>query len=133
VAPSNDPHGLGAALARLGNSSRKGARASANAVAVLLGDGETVECVVQGQLYGANAVALLTNRRLLFVNEREFKPDVVDVTLDATVTVQGWQDERAAALLVQRNEVSAQIERIADKPLAQELAQRIRARAAGTG
>ena len=125
----NDPSGLGAALGRLGSSGRKGARASATAAAVLLAEGEIVECAVQGQLYGANAVALLTNGRLLLVNDREFKPDVVEFVVDAEISVQGWQDERTAALLVQRGEHSAQIERIGDKALAQELAQRIRARA----
>jgi hypothetical protein len=98
---------------------------------VLLGEGEAVECAVQGQLYGSNCVVLLTNQRLLIVNDREFKPDVIEIPVDASVSVQGWQDDRNAALLVQRAEVTAQIERIADKPLAQELAQRIRARAAG--
>jgi hypothetical protein len=34
---------------------------------------------------------------------------------------------------VQRGDQSAQIERIGDKPMAQELAQRIRARATGQG
>jgi len=130
---SNDPGGLGAALGRLGSGGRKGAKASANAVAVLLREGEIVECIVQGQLYGSNAVALLTNARLLFVNEREFRPDVVEFVVDASINVQGWQDDRAAALLVQRGDQSAQIERIGDKPLAQELAQRIRARASGQG
>jgi len=130
---SNDPSGLGAALGRLGSGGRKGAKASANAVAVLLREGEIVECIVQGQLYGSNAVALLTNARLLFVNEREFRPDVVEFVVDASINVQGWQDDRAAALLVQRGDQSAQIERIGDKPLAQELAQRIRARASGQG
>jgi len=125
---ANDPYGLGAALGRLGNNSRKGAKAAANAAALLLGDGELVECVVQGQLYGANAVALLTNNRILIVNDREFKPDVVEVEVDASTSVQGWQDDKSAALLIQRNEISAQIERIADKPMAQEMAQRIRAR-----
>jgi hypothetical protein len=129
----NDPSGLGAALARLGSGGRKGAKAAANAAALLLRDGEIVECAVQGQLYGSNAVVLLTNGRLLIVNDREFRPDVIEIVVDASVTVQGWADDRAAAVLVQRNEVSAQVERIADKPLAQELAQRIRARATGQG
>jgi hypothetical protein len=98
---------------------------------VLLQEGEVVECAVQGQLYGSNAVVLLTDQRLLVVNDREFRPDVLEMTVDASVSVQGWQDDRAAALLIQRAEVSAQVERIGDKPLAQEMAQRIRARAAG--
>jgi hypothetical protein len=130
---TNDPCGLGAALGRLGSGSRKGAKAAATAVAVLLREGEIVECLVQGQLFGANAVALLTNARLLVVNEREFRPDVVEFVVDNTISVQGWQDDRAAALLIQRAEVSAQIERIGDKLLAQELAQRIRSRTTGQG
>jgi hypothetical protein len=130
---SNDPAGLGAALGRLGSGGRKGAKAAATAVAVLLREGEVVECIVQGQLYGANAVALLTNARLLLVNDREFRPDIVEFVVDASIIVQGWADERAAALQVQSGAVSAQIERIGDKPIAQELAQRIRARAAGQG
>ena len=100
---------------------------------MLLREGEIVECAVQGQLFGCNAVALLTNGRLLVVNDREFRPDVVEFVVDAAISVQGWQDERAAALLLQRNELTAQIERIGDKPLAQEFAQRIRARASGQG
>ncbi|MEY2435083.1 MAG: hypothetical protein QOC92_4808 [Acidimicrobiaceae bacterium] len=130
---SNDPSGLGAALARLGSGGRKGAKAAANAVAVLLREGEIVECLVQGQLYGSNAVALLTNARVLLVNDREFRPDVIEFVVDNAISVQGWQDDRAAALLIQRADVAAQIERIAEKPLAQELAQRIRTRAAGQG
>ena len=125
--------GLGAALARLGSRSRKNAKPAANAVAVLLHDGEVVECVVQGQFYGAAAVALLTNERLLVVNDREFRPDIVEFAVDPSLSVQGWADEQAAALLLQRNDVTAQVERIGDKVIAQELAQRIRARAAGTG
>jgi len=129
----NDPAGLGAALARLGSGGRKGAKAAANAVAVLLHDGEVVECIAQGQFYGANGVVLLTNQRVLVVNDREHRPDVVEFTVDGGLTVQGWADDRAAALLLQRNELTAQVERIGDKAIAQELAQRIRARSSGTG
>jgi hypothetical protein len=67
------------------------------------------------------------------VNDREFKPDTIEFTADAECTVQGWQDDRSAALLVQSGGQSAQIERITDRPLAIELAQRLRARAAGQG
>jgi hypothetical protein len=126
---ANDPHGLGAAYGRLGSGGRKAGKASTAAVGVLLRDGEVVECVVQGQIYGANAVAVLTNARLLIVNDREFKPDIIDIALDPSVTVQGWQDDRTASLLIQQGASSAQLERIADRPLAMELAQRIRARA----
>jgi len=121
------------ALARLGGGGRRGARAAANAVAVLLREGEVVECIVQGQYLGANAVVLLTNERLLVVNDREFRPDVVEFTVDDAVTVQGWADDRSASVRIQRNETTVQVERIGDRALAQELAQRIRGRAGGTG
>ena len=129
----NDPHGLGMALGRLGGGARRSGRAAATAVAVLLREGETVECVVQGQYYGANAVVVLTNDRLLVVNDREFRPDVFELTIDDAVTVQGWADDRSASLLIQHHETTAQVERIGDRAIAQEMAQRIRSRAAGTG
>ena len=129
----NDPFGLGAALGRLSGGARKAGRGSANAVAVLLREGEIVECIVQGQFYGAAAVVLLTNERLLVVNDREYRPDVVEFVVDDGLTVQGWADDRHAALLIQRADLTAQVERIADRAIAQELAQRIRVRAAGTG
>jgi hypothetical protein len=137
VAPAapvvNDPHALGLALGRLGGGARRGAKASAAALGVLLSEGEVVEGLVAGQVYGANALGALTNKRLIVVNDRDFKPDVIEIALDSGTTVQGWQDDRSAALLLQGGGVTAQIERIADRPLAMELAQRIRARAAGQG
>ena len=53
----NDPHGLGIALGRLGGTARRGSKAAAAALGVLLGEGEVVEGLVAGQLFGANASA----------------------------------------------------------------------------
>jgi hypothetical protein len=121
------------ALGRLGGGARRGSKAAAAALGVVLAEGEVVESVVAGQVYGANAIGALTNQRFVVVNDREFKPDVIDITVDAGCTVQGWQDDRSAALLVQSRGQSAQVERIADRPLAVEMAHRLRARAAGQG
>jgi hypothetical protein len=131
MAAANDPHGLGMAIGRLGNGSRKAARSAVVAAGVLLGDGEVVECAVQGRFRDADALAVLTNQRLLVVNDRPWKADIVVLSVDRGLTVQGWQDDRAAALLIQRAEVAVQVERIVDRPLAMEMAQRLRARAAG--
>src|SRR5213078_4003313 len=90
----NDPHGLGIAMGRLGGGARKGAKASGAALAVLLSEGEIVEGLVTGQVYGSNAMCALTNKRLIVVNDREFKPDVIEIALDGGTTVQGWQDDR---------------------------------------
>lgn len=100
---------------------------------MLLAEGEIVEGLVAGQVFGANSVAAITNQRFIVVNDREFKPDVIEITVDAGCTVQGWQDDRNAALLVQSGSMSVQIERIGDRPMAMEMAQRLRARAAGQG
>jgi hypothetical protein len=129
----NDPHALGIAQSRLGGSARRGSKAATAALGVVLGEGEVVEAVVAGQLYGANALGALTNRRFIAVNDREFKPDVIEITVDAGCSVQGWQDDRTASLLVQGGGKTAQIERITDRPLAVEMAHRLRARAAGQG
>ena len=129
----NDPHALGVALGRLGGGARRASKAAAAALGVALAQGEVVEAVVAGQLYGANALGALTNQRFVVVNDREFKPDVIALAVDAGCVVQGWQDDRNAALLVQSGGQSAQIERIADRPMAVEMAHRLRARAAGQG
>jgi hypothetical protein len=129
----NDPHGLGLAMGRLGSGARRGSKSAGAALGVVLVEGEVVEGLAAGQLFGSNAIAALTNQRLIIVNDREFKPDVIEIQVDASTTVQGWQDDRSAAVLVQGGGQQAQIERIADRPLAMELAQRIRARAAGQG
>jgi hypothetical protein len=121
------------ALGRLGGGARRASKAAAAALGVALAQGEVVEAVVAGQLYGTNALGALTNQRFVVVNDREFKPDVIALTVDAGCVVQGWQDDRNAALLVQSGGQSAQIERIADRPMAVEMAHRLRARAAGQG
>jgi hypothetical protein len=120
-------------MGRLGGAARRGSKAAAAALGVALVETEVVQAVVAGQLYGANALGALTNHRFVVVNDREFKPDVIEITVDSGCTVQGWQDDRVAALLVQNGGQSVQIERIADRPLAVEMAHRLRARAAGQG
>ncbi|MGI8662619.1 MAG: hypothetical protein ACR2LQ_05335 [Acidimicrobiales bacterium] len=108
--------------------SKKAAKASATALAVLLQEGEVVECLVHGQLYGDDGVAALTERRLVFVNDKEWAPVVVAVPVDATLTVAGMQDDRTASLSFTSAGNVIQIDRIGDRALAMEMAQRIRTR-----
>jgi hypothetical protein len=134
VAPAiNDPHALGVAVSRFSGSARRASKAAVAVVGALLGDGELVECAVHGQFYGASALGVMTNRRLLLVNDREWKPDVASFNVDGALTIQGWQDERTASLMFQSGAQTAQLERIGDRPLAMEMAQRLRARAGGQG
>ena len=51
-----------------------------------------------------------------------------ELPVDSNLTVAGMQDERTASLTFQSNEHSVSVERISDRPLAMEMAQRVRAR-----
>jgi hypothetical protein len=96
----------------------------------VLDDGEFVECVVVGRFEGEPASATLTNRRLLVVNERAWRPAVVTVPVEGVV-VQGWQDARTASLMLVTDGRQLVVEQINDRPVAIEMAQRIRSRQAG--
>lgn len=136
VPTPQDPHALGAAINRLSagitGGPRKAAKASAIALAVLLRDGELVECVVAGQLLGEGGICALTDQRLVFITEREWVPDVFELPVDAELGVQGMQDDRAAQLTFTRGQSVAVVERITDRHLAMEMAQRIRMRTGTT-
>ncbi len=123
-----DPAGLGPAVSRLGNSSRKAGRAALSVVATELQPGEQIQVVAVGRYLGANGVLALTDRRLLVVNDREWQPDITTVDLTAGLTVTGWQDDRRASLLFERDEHQLVIDQIADRDLAQEIAAGVRDR-----
>jgi hypothetical protein len=106
---------------------RRSARTAAAIAASVLDDGEVVECLVQGAYQGSNAVAVLTGRRLLVVNDKEWKPAVVTLHLSAGDTVQGFGDERTASLTFTSGGTAVSVESISDTALAKEMAQRARA------
>ncbi len=125
-----DPHGLGTAVSRLGNSGRKSAKASLLVAGALLDEGETVECAVAGRFEGEPGAAVLTDRRVLLVNERAWSPSVTILPVDKGLAVQGWQDDRTASLTFSADGRQLVIEQIGDRQLAVEVAGRIRARTA---
>jgi hypothetical protein len=130
---ADDPHALGGAINRLSGGgllggAKKAAKAPATALAVLLQEGEVVECLCVGQLYGEDGVVALTDRRLLFVNAKEWVPVVVGVPVDSTLSVAGMQDDRTATLTFTTGGNTIQVDRIGDRALAMEMAQRIRGR-----
>lgn len=94
----------------------------------VLEDGETVEAVVGGKLDGNGAVLVLTDRNLLLVDDRPWKPVTERLALDSDLQVQGWQDERTASLTLLVSGRHLVVDRIPDRPLAIEMAQRIRYR-----
>jgi hypothetical protein len=121
-----DPHGLGLSVSRLGSGARRAGKVALAVLSTVLEDGEVVAVVVQGRFRGEAAVAALVEGKVVIVNDRQWKPDVVVLPVDAQLVVQGWQDERTAALTFVSGERHEVIERIGDRGLAIELAQRVR-------
>jgi hypothetical protein len=66
--------------------------------------------------------------RLIAVNDKSWKPEVVEIGIDPGLDVQGWQEDRMATLLLRRPERTVVIDRILDGQVAAELANNIRAR-----
>ncbi len=123
-----DSAGLGAAIGRLGNASRKLGKSAFMVLACTLDTDERVEVVVQGRFLGAAGVMALTDRRLLIVNAREWNPDVMPVGLEPGLTVKGWQDGGTAALVLARDGHELVVDRIADLDVVQQIVTQIRAR-----
>lgn len=125
-----DPHGVGQAAARLGSGGRRTGKVAFLLLAAVLEPEDVVEIVVSGRLHGYNAAAALAGSKLVLVNDREWKPEVVVLPIGPALQVQGWQDDRAATLLFQDGERQEVVERIPDRLLAIEFAQRVRDRVA---
>ncbi len=121
-----DVFGLRAAIGRLSGRAQRSATVAATVAAAVLGVDERVVVAVQGRLRGRDGVALLTDRRVLLVNDEPLEPVVRSMPLRASMVVQGWQDDRVAALVVTDRDVTETIDRIVDRPLAVELARRLR-------
>ena len=88
---------------------------------------------MQGRFQGQPGVAVLIARRVLLVNEAQWKVGVERIDIDAALTVQGWQDDKVASLIFQAGDRSVTIEGIGDRALAQEMAGRVRAKVAEGG
>jgi hypothetical protein len=123
-----DPNGLGVAAMRMGNGARRNAKIPLLVAGAVLESGEAVEAVVAGRFEGNAAVLVLTDRGVLLVDERPWKPITERFTVDASTQVQGWQDDRSATVTLYIGGRQVVIDHIADRPLAVEMAQRIRYR-----
>jgi hypothetical protein len=96
-----------------------------------LADGEQVEAAVAGKVAGNGAVLVLTDRALHLVDDRQWKPTTERFEVNGSLQVQGWQDERTASLTLVVDGRQLVIDQIPDRPLAVEMAQRIRHRTGG--
>jgi hypothetical protein len=127
-----DPGGIDEAAARLSAGARRNANAALAVVAALLEDGERAEAVVQGDYQHRPGVAVLTDRRLIVANDRRWAPDVRSLECDEHLVVHGWQDDRRATLVFVVDQVGIVLSSISDRPLARDLAARVRSRTGGT-
>jgi hypothetical protein len=123
-----DPHGIGQAVSRLSSGAKRGGKIAFAVLGAVLEPDDVVEIVVQGRLHGVPGAAALVGAKLVLVNERQWKPDVVVLTIGNALQVQGWQDERTASVLLTVGGQQEVVERIPDRLLAVEFAQRIRER-----
>jgi hypothetical protein len=121
-----DPHGVGVAASRMSGSARRNGRVALAVLASVLDEGEVVTMVVQGRVRGEPGVVALVGPKVMLVNERQWKPDVVVIDLDSKLLIHGWQDERSATLTFVVDDRPEVVERIGDRVLAIELAQRVR-------
>ncbi len=126
-----DPHGLGASIGRWGNGAKKQAKTAVAVAGAVLKDGEVVEASVAGRLDGNPAVLALTDQALVLVDDRQWKPTVERFTVGSDLQVQGWQDDRTASLTIVFGGRQLVVDQIGDRPLAVEMAQRIRYRSGG--
>jgi hypothetical protein len=94
---------------------------------VSLDEGEAVQGVVQGRFQDVDGACAVTSSRVILANSREWQPSVVSMPITPDLTVQGWQDDRVAALMFTDGDVSHSIDHVPDRALAIELAQLVRA------
>ena len=125
-----DPHGVGYTATRLGSGGRRAGKIPFLLLAAVLEDEDVVEILVSGKLHGLAGAAALVGSKIVLVNDREWKPEVIVLPIGSTMQVQGWQDDRSATLLFADGERQEVVERIPDRLIAIEFAQRVRDRVA---
>jgi hypothetical protein len=108
--------------------SRRSGKVAFALIAHVLEPGERVEALVQGKFRGEDGAAVVTDRRVVLANDREWKPDVAILELAPGLKVQGWADDRSASLVFERDGQTTTIEQIGERELAQRMAATVRAR-----
>ncbi len=84
----------------LSGSTQKRAKAAIVAASMALEDGEQVQGLICGEYLGHDAVAVLTDRRVLCINDRAFAPDQDSIALSELADVKGWIEGNRATLQV---------------------------------
>jgi hypothetical protein len=126
-----DPHRVGLHVNRLGSGAKRAGKVSFAVLTAMLDPEDVAEIVIQGRVHGIPGAAALVGSKIVLANERFWKPEVIVVELDGTTQIQGWQDDRSATVMISDAEHRLVVERIPDRLLAVEFAQRARDRIAG--
>jgi hypothetical protein len=121
---------MGPAVARVGNAAKKAGKVALGITSALLQEGELVESLIVGKVNELDGVAVLTDRRLLVHNDRQWQIDQLSMPLDAALTVQGIAEGGTATLTFVREGIGVPVAKVGDVALAQEFAARVRTRVA---
>jgi hypothetical protein len=121
-----DPTGFRAAICRLGPSAAERAAVPISVCGALLHERERVLGALTGQMLGQPAVIVVTDSRVLVVNDRRWQPIVDEFPIDSSLVVRGRHDRNVAALSFADSTRLAMVDGITEVALAIELAERIR-------
>lgn len=123
---SDDPHRIGAAIARLGASSRIAGSVSFSITGALMAPGEVVDGIVVGRALGLVTTLVSTDRRILVISERGYSPEIEEFALGDTLMVRGRNSDEHASITLIEDEQVITVDQIVDVDLAIELTSTIR-------
>jgi hypothetical protein len=128
--PPADSSGLAGLVGLLGFGARRSSRTAILVAAAVLDADERVERLLVGRSADVPAALLLTDRRLLLADEREWRPHVVSIDVTPGLEVHGLEQDGSATLTFARDGAAvAVLDRIADGAAARSMASAVRQRA----
>lgn len=128
---ASDPHGLWPLVSLITPAAADAAKTALIVAAAAMIPAERAEALAAGRFFGHDAVAVLTTHRLLIVNGRPFKPDLLALAVTPGLRVTGWAVDDTATLVFEDGDQQAVIDHIRDRSSAQVLAAGLRTRTSG--
>ncbi len=122
----DDPQGYDTAILRLHPHDRERAHVPLSVCGALLHEDEHVKGVVTGQMLGRPAAVVVTEDRVLVVNDRRWQPVVDIFPIDGDLVVRGRHDRQIAALSFADATRVSMVDGIGEVEIAIELAEHIR-------
>jgi hypothetical protein len=126
VPPLEDPQGFDTAILRLHPQDRERSHVPLSVCGALLHEHEHVRGVVTGQMLGRPAAVVVTDERVLVVNDRRWQPVVDIFPIDGDLVVRGRHDRHVAALSFADQSRVSMVDGIGEVDIAIELAEHIR-------